>query len=135
MGARNRGGIGLSFRPARLQAGGIGSLESIPGLHKSLKIRALYAAHLANPACTAAVFCRNIARKKLIQDSEYRASRSLSCTRGGREGGRREGSPLIFLKEKSKDFELGLLNSVLVGSGERGRPDFKGNIFRVLNKA
>ncbi len=33
MGARNRGGIGLSYRPARLQ--------SIPGLHKRLKIRAL----------------------------------------------------------------------------------------------
>jgi hypothetical protein len=34
MGARNRGGIGLSYRPARLHAGGIHSLESIPGLHK-----------------------------------------------------------------------------------------------------
>jgi hypothetical protein len=40
MGARNRIGIGLSYRPARLQAGGIDSLESIPGLLKSLKIRA-----------------------------------------------------------------------------------------------
>ncbi len=35
-GARNRVGIGLSYRPARL----IHSLESIPGLHKRLKIRA-----------------------------------------------------------------------------------------------
>ena len=41
MGARNRVGIGLSDRPARLQAGEIHSLESIPGLHKRLKIRAL----------------------------------------------------------------------------------------------
>jgi hypothetical protein len=43
MGAKNRVGIGLSFRPARLhgtQPGGIGSSESIPGLPKSLKIRA-----------------------------------------------------------------------------------------------
>jgi hypothetical protein len=31
-GGRNRVGIGLSYRPARLQAGGIDSLESIPGL-------------------------------------------------------------------------------------------------------
>jgi hypothetical protein len=66
MGAKNRGGIGLSYRPARAgifkqsmgarnrvgkgvivpacqatKAGGIYSLESIPGLHKRLKIRAL----------------------------------------------------------------------------------------------
>ncbi len=44
-GARNRVGIGLSFRPARLhntQPGGIGFLESILGLLKRLKIRALY---------------------------------------------------------------------------------------------
>jgi hypothetical protein len=42
MGARNRVGIGLSYRPARLhiKPGGIGSLESILGLLKSLKIRA-----------------------------------------------------------------------------------------------
>jgi len=37
-GAGNRVGIGLSYRPARLR---IGSLESILGLLKSLKIRAL----------------------------------------------------------------------------------------------
>ncbi len=37
MGARNRGGIGLSYRPA----GGIHSLELTPGLHKRLQIRAL----------------------------------------------------------------------------------------------
>ncbi len=42
IGARNRVGIGLSYRPARLVAGGIHSLESIPGLHKRLKIRAQY---------------------------------------------------------------------------------------------
>ncbi len=43
VGARNRGGIGLSYRPARpTLAGGIHSLESIPGLHKRLKIRAQY---------------------------------------------------------------------------------------------
>jgi hypothetical protein len=42
MGAGNRVGVGLSYRPARLhtQTGGIGSLESILGLLKSLKIRA-----------------------------------------------------------------------------------------------
>ncbi len=68
MGARHRVGIGLLYRPARLhslaefipwnrfrgpihvqkyqlstQHGGIGSLESILGLLKSLKIRALFA--------------------------------------------------------------------------------------------
>ncbi len=37
MGARNRVGIGLSYRPARLHK----LVESIPGLHKSLKIPAL----------------------------------------------------------------------------------------------
>jgi hypothetical protein len=37
MGARNRVGIGLSYRPARLHR----LSESIPGLLKSLKIRAL----------------------------------------------------------------------------------------------
>ncbi len=71
MGARNKVGIGLSYRPARLcsldtqfqtrflvliprpvaglkfstqatQAGGSHSLESIPGLHKCLKIRTVY---------------------------------------------------------------------------------------------
>ncbi len=43
MGARNRVGLGLSNRPARLhiQPGGIGSLESILRLIKSLKIGAL----------------------------------------------------------------------------------------------
>ncbi len=40
MGVRNRVGIGLSYRHARLQPGGIGSLESIFGLLISLKIRA-----------------------------------------------------------------------------------------------
>jgi hypothetical protein len=40
MGARNEVGIGLSYRPAT-QSGEIGSLESILGLLKSLKIRAL----------------------------------------------------------------------------------------------
>jgi hypothetical protein len=38
MGARNRVGIGLSYRPARLQR----LAESIPGLHKSLKIPAFF---------------------------------------------------------------------------------------------
>jgi hypothetical protein len=43
MGTRNRGGIGLSYRPARLhRLFGIHSLESIPRLHKRLKIRAQY---------------------------------------------------------------------------------------------
>ncbi len=42
MGSRNQVGIGLSYRPARLhRLAGIDSLESIPGLLKSLKIRAL----------------------------------------------------------------------------------------------
>ncbi len=43
MGAGNRVGIGLSYRPAMqaTYAGGIDSLESILGLHKSFKIRAL----------------------------------------------------------------------------------------------
>jgi hypothetical protein len=40
--ARNRVGMGLSYWSARLHiAGGIHSLESIPGLHKRLKIRTL----------------------------------------------------------------------------------------------
>jgi hypothetical protein len=38
MGARNRVGIGLSYRPAGLETGGNDSLKSIPGLHKRLKI-------------------------------------------------------------------------------------------------
>ncbi len=42
MGARNRVGVGLSYRLARLQTGGIGSLKTILGLLKSLKIRALH---------------------------------------------------------------------------------------------
>ncbi len=42
MGARNRVGIGLSYRPARLhRLAEIYSLESILGLLKSKKIRAL----------------------------------------------------------------------------------------------
>jgi hypothetical protein len=42
MGARNRVGIGLSYWARQAtQPGGIGSLESIHGLLKSLKIRAL----------------------------------------------------------------------------------------------
>jgi hypothetical protein len=40
MGARNRVGIGLPYRPPATQAGEIDSLESILGLLKSLKIRA-----------------------------------------------------------------------------------------------
>jgi hypothetical protein len=39
MGARNWVGIGLLYRPARIHR--LDSLESIPGLRKSLKIRAL----------------------------------------------------------------------------------------------
>jgi hypothetical protein len=42
MGARNLIGIGLSYRSTRLhRLAGIHSLESIPGLYKRLKIRAL----------------------------------------------------------------------------------------------
>jgi len=42
-GARNRVGIVLLYRPVRLsQPGGIGFLESILGLLKILKIRALF---------------------------------------------------------------------------------------------
>jgi hypothetical protein len=42
MGARYRVGVGLLYRPARLhRLAGIHSLESIPGLHKRLKKRAL----------------------------------------------------------------------------------------------
>jgi hypothetical protein len=42
MGARHRGGIGFLYRPARLhRLGGIHSLESMPGPHKHLKVRAL----------------------------------------------------------------------------------------------
>jgi hypothetical protein len=37
LGARNRVGIGLSYRPAMLHSGGIDTLESILGLLKSLK--------------------------------------------------------------------------------------------------
>jgi hypothetical protein len=40
MGARNRVGIGLSYGRRATKAGGIHSLESIPGLHKSLKFLA-----------------------------------------------------------------------------------------------
>ncbi len=40
MGARNRVGIGLSYRPARLHKLAEHSLESIPELHKRSKIRA-----------------------------------------------------------------------------------------------
>ncbi len=40
---RNRGGRGLSYRPARLhRLAKIHSLESIPGPHTRIKIRALY---------------------------------------------------------------------------------------------
>jgi hypothetical protein len=39
MGARNRVGIGLSYRPARLHR--LAALESIPGILKNLKIWAL----------------------------------------------------------------------------------------------
>jgi hypothetical protein len=43
MGARNRGGRGLSYRPARLhRLAEFISLESVPGPHTRLKIRALY---------------------------------------------------------------------------------------------
>jgi hypothetical protein len=52
MGARNRVGIGLSYRPARLHRRGIDSLESIPGLLKSLKIRALVGRRYDNPTPT-----------------------------------------------------------------------------------
>jgi hypothetical protein len=46
MGARNREEIGLLYRPARLHIGWRNrSLESIPGLLKSLQIRALYFAY------------------------------------------------------------------------------------------
>jgi hypothetical protein len=41
MGARHRGGIGFSYRPARLHRLAVHSLESIPGPHKHLKVRAL----------------------------------------------------------------------------------------------
>jgi hypothetical protein len=41
MKTRNRVGIGLWHRPARLHRLAVDSLESIPGLLKSLKIRAL----------------------------------------------------------------------------------------------
>jgi hypothetical protein len=53
MGARNRVGIGLSYRPTRLnitQPGGFGSSESILGLLKSLKIRALVFKTFKEPA-------------------------------------------------------------------------------------
>ncbi len=48
MEARNRVGIGLSYRPARLQrlAESIYSLESFLGRLKSLKIRALVLSHI-----------------------------------------------------------------------------------------
>ena len=42
MGARNRVGIGLSYRPARLHRLAELIPWNIPGLHKRLKIRALY---------------------------------------------------------------------------------------------
>ncbi len=42
MRTRNRVGMGLSYRPARLHSLANGSLESILGLFKSLNIRAQY---------------------------------------------------------------------------------------------
>jgi hypothetical protein len=43
MGARNRVGIGLLYRPVRLhRLGGIDSLESIPGFLRSSKVLAQY---------------------------------------------------------------------------------------------
>jgi hypothetical protein len=45
MGARNRVGIGLSYRPARLHRLAELIPWNIPGLHKRLKIRALYTPH------------------------------------------------------------------------------------------
>ncbi len=44
MGVKNQVGTGLSYWPARIRGGGIDALESIPGLLKSLKIRALFSA-------------------------------------------------------------------------------------------
>jgi hypothetical protein len=49
MGARNRVGIGLWYRPARLAAtydGGIDFLKSIPGIWKSFQIRAQASGHI-----------------------------------------------------------------------------------------
>ncbi len=48
MGARNRVGIGLLYRATH--AGGIDFLASIPGLHKSLKIRAQGCAYKCIPS-------------------------------------------------------------------------------------
>jgi hypothetical protein len=76
MRARNRVGIGLSYRPARLhtQPEEIGSLESIPGLLKSFKIRAL-AGRYDNPFPTrflAPIDCLKI--PALITNVMYTAS-------------------------------------------------------------
>jgi hypothetical protein len=69
MGTRNRVGIGLSYRPARLHSPGrIGSLESILGLLKSLKIRAL-AGRYNNPIPTrflAPIDCFKIPAQELF---------------------------------------------------------------------
>ncbi len=60
-GLRNRGGIGLSYRPARLhRLAEFIPLESVPGLHKRLKIRALYDWTLA------ADFLPSVPRKALL---------------------------------------------------------------------
>ncbi len=50
LGARNRVGIVLSYRPARLhtQPGGIGSMESILGLLKSFKLWALFSLYVSD---------------------------------------------------------------------------------------
>jgi hypothetical protein len=57
MWARNRGGIGLSYRPAMAtQPGEIGSLESILVLLKSLKIRALKKTHVCRRNCVQLFF-------------------------------------------------------------------------------
>jgi hypothetical protein len=75
MGARNRRRIGLSYR---LRAGGINSLESIPGLHKSLKIWAL-AKLAARVVAVAALFFRiqiSLNNTKLATNSKERPTHS-----------------------------------------------------------
>ncbi len=63
MGARNRVGTGLSYRPAT-QPGGIGSLESIPRLLKSLKIPTLLlgSPSRSSPSAAQAAICLSAAQ-------------------------------------------------------------------------
>ncbi len=74
--ARSRVEIGLSYQPARLQAGVIDSLESIPGLLKSLKIPAL-ALHAKRESSDDPVGCAHMIPPVLVSDTISLAEQPL----------------------------------------------------------